>query len=362
MRCHRSMTTMLLLLRSISFGFRASNNPLCSHHQHRRIILTQWQHCQSFYSTKSNNVEISPSNHGTSPLTNFQSSTTSLDESLVQTLQSCMNITTPTPIQSAAIPLLLPDKGYDVMASSATGSGKTIMFGLPLLQKILLEGRGNLRDDVGGSSNSVGRPSSLIIAPTRELAMQISSVLQTFTTSSRNNHTSKIKVCLATGGSDTRKQRLALPNCNILVGTPGRIVQFIDERKLSLNNINYLVIDEADRLLDLGFEKELTRISRSLRGNTNTEKQSVLCSATFPEGVQRLAADFLDPNYYFVSVGVVGSTHSKIRQTFEWMDLPSKHTNGRSVGMKNDRVAAVIRNVDQFWCSPDKKKDQSSVI
>ena len=80
-----------------------------------------------------------------------------------------MNITTPTPIQSAAIPLLLPDKGYDVMASSATGSGKTIMFGLPLLQKILLEG-GNLRDAVGGSNNSVGRPSSLIIAPTREVS------------------------------------------------------------------------------------------------------------------------------------------------------------------------------------------------
>jgi superfamily II DNA/RNA helicase len=79
-------------------------------------------------------------------------------------------------------------------------------------------------------------------------------------------------------------------------------VQFIDEPKLSLNNIVYLVIDEADRLLDLGFEKELTRISRALKN----EKQSVLCSATFPDGVQRLAADFLDPKYYFVSVGVVG--------------------------------------------------------
>lgn len=142
-------------------------------------------------------------------------------------------------------------------------------------------------------------------------------------------------------------------------------MQFIDERKLSLNNINYLVIDEADRLLDLGFEKELTRISRALRSNNN-EKQSVLCSATFPEGVQRLAADFLDPKYYFVSVGVVGSTHSKIRQTFEWMDLPSKRykhdPNGRNVDTKNARVSAVIRNVDQFWNSPEKKKDQSSVI
>ena len=191
--------------------------------------------------------------------------------------------------------------------------------------------------------------------PFFQLAVQISEVLKTFTSS---NQSSNIKVCLATGGSDTRQQRQSLPNCNVLVGTPGRIVQFIDERKLSLNNINYLVIDEADRLLDLGFEKELTRISRALR---NKDKQSVLCSATFPEGVQRLAADFLDPNYYFVSVGVVGSTHSKISQRFEWMDLPSSR-NGNGRNTKNPRVDAVIRNVEQFWKSPNTKKDQSSVI
>jgi hypothetical protein len=145
-------------------------------------------------------------------------------------------------------------------------------------------------------------------------------------------------------------------------------------------------------LLDLGFQKELTRISRALKN----EKQSVLCSATFPDGVQRLAADFLDPKYYVVSVGVVGSTHSKIRQRFEWMELP--HQNDFldpkyyfvSVGVvgsthskirqrfewmelphrtvnyernaENPRVDAVIRNVEQFWDKADRKKDQSSVI
>lgn len=139
-------------------------------------------------------------------------------------------------------------------------------------------------------------------------------------------------------------------------------MQFVDERKLTLNNINYLVIDEADRLLDLGFEKELNRISRALR---NKDKQSVLCSATFPEGVQRLAADFLDPNYYFVSVGVVGSTHSKITQRFEWMDLPQRAARGGgNIGRhnKNPRTDAIIRNVEEFWNNPKRKKDQSSVI
>ena len=89
-----------------------------------------------------------------------------------------------------------------------------------------------------------------------------------------------IFVSLATGGSDTRSQRQALPKCNVLVGTPGRICQFLDERKLSLQKIDYLVIDEADRLLDMGFEKDLTRISRSFSRQRN--RQSVLCSATFP--------------------------------------------------------------------------------
>lgn len=166
MRCHRTITAMLLLLRSTCFGFRASNTAVsrCSHQ--RRLILSQWQ-CRSTFSAKPPTVEISPSNHGTSPLTNFQSS--AFDQSLVHTLRSRMNITTPTPIQSAAIPLLLTGKGCDVMASSATGSGKTVMFGLPLLQKLLAGGNYGAAAATAGNS-SVGRPSSLIIAPTREVS------------------------------------------------------------------------------------------------------------------------------------------------------------------------------------------------
>jgi probable ATP-dependent RNA helicase DDX4 len=110
-------------------------------------------------------------------------------------------------------------------------------------------------------------------------------------------------------------------------------------------------------MLDLGFEKELTRISRALR---NKDKQSVLCSATFPEGVQRLAADFLDPSYYFISVGVVGSTHSKIAQRFEWMELPYRNTSKK--GTRNPRVDAVIKNVNRFWNSKGRNPKQSSVI
>lgn len=157
----------------------------------------------------------------------------------------------------------------------------------------------------------------------------------------------------ATGGSDTRQQRQSLPGCNVLVGTPGRICQFLDERKLSLQSIDYLVIDEADRLLDMGFEKDLTRIARSFSRNNN--RQSVLCSATFPLGVQRLAADFLNQNYYFVSAGKVGSTESLIKQRFEWIDIYAK-------GKQNPKVTAVIKNVERFWANPNLKMDQTSVI
>ena len=137
------------------------------------------------------------------------------------------------------------------------------------------------------------------------------------------------------------------------MGTPGRICQFLDERKLSLQSIDYLVIDEADRLLDLGFEKDLTRIARSFSRSKN--RQSVLCSATFPLGVQRLAADFLNQNYYFVSVGKLGSTQSLIKQEFEWVDIYSK-------AKQSTKVNTVIKNVERFWSDPNLKMDQQSVI
>jgi superfamily II DNA/RNA helicase len=138
-----------------------------------------------------------------------------------------------------------------------------------------------------------------------------------------------------------------------LVGTPGRICQFLDERILSLKSIDYLVIDEADRLLDMGFEKDLTRISRSFPRHGN--RQSVLCSATFPLRVQRLASDFLNKHYYFVSVGKVGSTHSLINHQFEWIDIYAK-------GKLNPKVNAVIKNVERFWADPNLKRDKASVI
>ena len=181
-------------------------------------------------------MEVSPSDHGTTPISNFVHSSSILDSRLIRTLQSpYMNITKPTPIQSHAMPLLL--NNYDVMASSATGSGKTLMFSLPLIEKLLTVGR-----EISNKNNGMGLPTALIISPTRELAVQTAGVLNGFTKEDTSLRT-KINVCLgkhtimvnhqsssfyqiltiddlflATGGSDSRNQRQLLPACNVLVG------------------------------------------------------------------------------------------------------------------------------------------------
>jgi len=165
-----------------------------------------WTSSSSLAASKVPTVEVSPADHGTTPMPSFTngSGSPSLDSRLVRRLRS-MNITKPTAIQSHALPLLL-NNSYDVMASSATGSGKTLMFALPLLEKLMSTG-------VSTKSNSnMGLPSALIISPTRELAGQTAGVLNSFTKSE------KINVCLATGGSDSRNQRQQLPRCNVLVG------------------------------------------------------------------------------------------------------------------------------------------------
>lgn len=150
------MTVTIMLRSALTFGFRAVTfqRPI------PRWTLTT---TTSLASSAAPPVEVSPSTHGTLPLLEFGASGVALDHRLIKTLQTSMNITNPTPIQSHAIPLLL--NKYDVMASSATGSGKTLMFGLPLLHRVLATSSGS-----SPRNNGLGQPSSLIIAPTREVS------------------------------------------------------------------------------------------------------------------------------------------------------------------------------------------------
>jgi len=191
-----------MMMSTLVFGFRAPPLSLSRRLPWQAIITAtspSWrqQNARRIYhhgqlslaSTKAPTVEVSPSDHGTTAIFNFAQSSSMIDSRIVRTLESSMNITTPTPIQSHAVPLLL--NNYDVMASSSTGTGKTLMFGLPLLNQLLTIGT----QQSSNKSNGMGLPMALIISPTRELAVQTAGVLNDFAKSDASLR-AKINVCL----------------------------------------------------------------------------------------------------------------------------------------------------------------------
>ena len=182
----------------------------------------------------------------------------------------------PTSVQEAAIPVILT--GVDVIATAQTGSGKTTAYVLPLLQCWL------------SASDGESRPlHTLVLVPTRELAAQVREVLQECSA-----HLSKhLKVVSAVGGVSINPQMMALRGgADFIVATPGRLLDLVEHNAVQLTRIRSLVLDEADRMLNLGFAEEVSRILKLLP----VGRQNVLLSATFPESVESLAKDFLrDP-------------------------------------------------------------------
>lgn len=182
----------------------------------------------------------------------------------------------PTPVQLAAIaPALL---GRDVLACAQTGSGKTLAFALPLLQKLEQT-----------TLYSPRRVLALILVPTRELAAQVGEDIRSLA-----SHLSQaMKVTTVFGGVSINPQMMGLRGgADIIVATPGRLLDLIDHNALSLSHVSTLVLDEADRLLDMGFSDELARILSLLP----TQRQNLFFSATFPAAVQALASALLhDP-------------------------------------------------------------------
>ncbi len=185
----------------------------------------------------------------------------------------------PTPIQRAAIPAVLT--GHDVIASAQTGSGKSAAFALPLLQQII-NAPASKRDERT-------RTRVLVLVPTRELAVQVSETFKGLTT----YLTKRIKVSVLFGGVSINPQMMSLRGgADIVVATPGRLLDLIDHNALQISALSTLVLDEADRMLDLGFGDELQRILRMLPA----ERQSLFFSATFPPAIEALAANLLrDP-------------------------------------------------------------------
>jgi ATP-dependent RNA helicase RhlE len=182
------------------------------------------------------------------------------------------NYHTPTPIQAQAIPPLL--EGRDLLGMAQTGTGKTAAFVLPLLQKL---GQ-NRRHPLPRSTRA------LILAPTRELAIQISDSITTYGRHSGLRH------AVIMGGVSQRAQVKAMARgVDILIATPGRLIDLVQQRRVDLGHATYLVLDEADRMLDLGFIRDVRKLTALLPKPC----QSMLFSATMPQEVARLAGDIL---------------------------------------------------------------------
>ncbi|HEY2437540.1 MAG TPA: DEAD/DEAH box helicase, partial [Solirubrobacteraceae bacterium] len=171
-------------------------------------------------------------------------------------------ITAPFPVQEMVIPDVLD--GHDVLAQSPTGSGKTLAFGLPLVERL---------------KDSDPRPSGLVLAPTRELAIQIVEDLRGLA------HARALSIAAVYGGAGIVKQARLAARAHILVATPGRLLDLIERREVSLDRVRLLVLDEADRMLDMGFRPVVDRIVKL----TAPERQTLLFSATLEGEVGRIA-------------------------------------------------------------------------
>ncbi|KAI9818099.1 MAG: DEAD-box ATP-dependent RNA helicase [Pycnora praestabilis] len=228
----------------------------------------------------------------------------------------------PTPVQKYSIPIVM--NGRDLMACAQTGSGKTGGFLFPILSQAFINGPSAMPAQQGGGYG-YGRqrkayPTSLILAPTRELVSQIYDEGRKFA------YRSWVRPCVVYGGADIGSQlRQIERGCDLLVATPGRLVDLIERGRISLLNIKYLVLDEADRMLDMGFEPQIRRIVEGEDMPPTSGRQTLMFSATFPRDIQMLARDFLK-DYVFLSVGRVGSTSENITQKVEYVEDPDKRS------------------------------------
>ena len=180
----------------------------------------------------------------------------------------------PTSIQEKVIPLILEKK--DIMAKAQTGSGKTASFVLPILELFF-----NKHEEK--KEKTKAKISTLVLTPTRELALQVSKAFTDFSINFEN----KPKVVTVIGGESLTQQLLDIQKgCDIVVATTGRLLDILDKKQINLSNIEFFVLDEADKMLDLGFEVELEELLKSLPKN----RQNLLFSATYPQKMLNIAS------------------------------------------------------------------------
>lgn len=209
----------------------------------------------------------------------------------------------PTPVQKHAVPISCA--GRDLMGCAQTGSGKTAAFLFPMISQLL---NTEYTPPPDGGRNRQVFPFGLVMAPTRELATQIYNEACKFT------YRTGLRAVVVYGGQSIGLQFRELEKgVDIIVATPGRLVDMLDRDRVSLCMVQYLIFDEADRMLDMGFEPQIRQILERYDMTPNGERQTAMFSATFPKEIQRLAQDFLT-DYIFLAVGRVGSATENITQ------------------------------------------------
>ncbi|KAI5407305.1 hypothetical protein KIW84_053528 [Lathyrus oleraceus] len=191
-------------------------------------------------------------------------------------------------------------------------SQKTASFCFPIISGIMKDRLGSgLSAMPHGGGSDVAYPTALILSPTRELSCQIHAEANKFA------YQTGVKIAVAYGGAPIGQQlRVLERGVDILVATPGRLVDMIERERVSLKKIKYLALDEADRMLDMGFEHQIRNIVQQMNMPAPGARQTLLFSATFPDNIQKLASDFLS-NYVFLAVGRVGSSTELIVQKIE---------------------------------------------
>ena len=221
-----------------------------------------------------------------------------------------MGLHTPTPIQAEAIPPAL--QGRDLWATAPTGSGKTLAFALPLVQQHVLQPR----------QTNFRRPiRSLVLVPTRELAVQVGGVL------THLSYKPGLKVAVVFGGVSINPQMMDLRGgADMVVATPGRLLDLVDHNAVSLSDVQHLVLDEADRLLDLGFADELQRVLALLPA----KRQTLLFSATFAPEVEALAANLL---------------RDSVRITVEAFEGHKPDITQRAIRVDDKKRSALLRHL-----------------
>ncbi|XP_022265177.1 probable ATP-dependent RNA helicase DDX4 isoform X17 [Canis lupus familiaris] len=244
-----------------------------------------------------------------------------------------------TPVQKYSIPIILA--GRDLMACAQTGSGKTAAFLLPILAHMMHDGI------TASRFKELQEPECIIVAPTRELINQIYLEARKF------SFGTCVRAVVIYGGTQLGYSiRQIVQGCNILCATPGRLMDIIGKEKIGLRQVKYLVLDEADRMLDMGFGPEMKKLISCPGMPSKEQRQTLMFSATFPEEIQRLAGEFLKSNYLFVAVGQVGGACRDVQQTILQVGQYSKREKLveilRSIGDERTMVFVETKKKADF--------------